>query len=262
MLARPFLQNMDDHNLRIVIYITNRFNWGIWGFEDRDYYDLYANMSNHPRVTFIADNCYDQYYASLYNIMFKYIHTIRLYPDIQLNPYLPITNKLFIYNRGSKINDYKHLLEDIPYDIYGENYDRYKDENHITEYIGYLHLPYQTNIHSLWENIGNAIIYFIPSKQFIKHLINTTSWYYWEEKNKPFELLDISIDLSEWYNNDNIDYFIYFESWEDLRNKYDEYKEDFFNNKSKIISKKKSILKNIKKSNTKSIYNWERILEL
>ena len=74
MVARPFLQNIDDHQCLIIIYITNRFDWGIWNKDDSEYYKLYSSMSTHNRVRFCSDNTYDQYYAEQNNISFLIIN--------------------------------------------------------------------------------------------------------------------------------------------------------------------------------------------
>ena len=85
MVARPFLQNIEKHNCLIVVYITNRFDWGIWGFTDDFYYKLYSDMSTHNRVIFCADNNYDQHYAMTHNIKFLYDDAIKLTPLINEN---------------------------------------------------------------------------------------------------------------------------------------------------------------------------------
>ena len=250
MFARPFLQNMDKHTLNIIVYITNRFDWGIWGFSDQEYIDLYSNISNHPRIKFCSDNKYDQYYASLHNIKFYYNDIIYLTPIIN-DIIEPISQKMFIYNRGSKINDYKEYLNDIDYDIFGENYPSYRDEQHINEYLGYIHLPYQTNIQSLWENLGWNIIYFIPSKRFIKELIETTTWYHWEEKNKPKDIYLKSIELAEWYQPETSKLLVYFDNWDDLKYKI----------QTTNIREKKTIIHDYMIKNNKSnIQKWNIIL--
>jgi hypothetical protein len=108
----------------------------------------------------------------------------------------------------------------------------------------------------LWENLGYYIIYFIPSKEFILELIETTNWYYWEEKNKPTELFIKSIDLSEWYNIENINLFEYFNSWDDLKYKINNLTQDY------ILNKKNIIKKFMEESNIKYIYSWKKILKV
>lgn len=258
MIARPFLQNIEKHNCLIIIYITNRFDWGIWGFRDDLYYNLYAEMSNHSRVVFCADNNYDQYYALTNNIKFLYEDSIKLTPLISENIIMPNKNKFFIYNRGTQINKYEQYLktQNIEYDLYGEGFDRFKNNESICEYTGFIHLPYQTNIQSLWENLGYFIIYFIPSKTFIIELIRQdNAWYYWEEKNRPYELLMKSIELSEWYNEDNQELFEYFESWDDLKYKIENINDEY------IINKKHKIKSFIENSNNSNIQKWKNILK-
>lgn len=263
MYARPFLQNIEDHSLKIIVYVTNRFDWGIWGFSDKEFIDLYAKSSLHKRVIFISDNRYDQYYTSLHNINFYYNDIVRLTPKIISNKNWivnPPLSKMFVYNRGTKIDDYMHLIKadsmiGVDLDIFGENYKRYRDQEHICEYIGYIHLPYQTNIQSLWENLGYGIVYFIPSQKFFNELLFTADWYYWEEKTKPYNLLKLSVFLAEWYQEENADYFIYFDSWEDLQEKINFYSK----NTDELIAKKKLILSTIKNSNSQNLAKWHNI---
>jgi hypothetical protein len=225
MYARPFLQHIDDHSCDIVIYVTNRFDWGIWGNRDESFYQLYREMSLHPRVRFTADNRYDYFYAQYKSqIFFLQKDIIRLTPLLDSSPRddgmatlttttpptppttTPTTttdhsHKLFFYNRGNKIDKYKNELDKygVAYDVFGEGFGRYRDTNHILEYTGFLHLPYQTNIQSLWENLGAGIVYFIPSLRFFRELIQTQDSYYWEEKNREPELREKNIELTEWY---------------------------------------------------------------
>jgi hypothetical protein len=254
MVARPFLQNIEKHQFFIIIYITNRFDWGFFGNKDEEYLELYSEMSTHDRVIFCADNNYDQYYAKIHGIQFLYDKCINLTPYLCDKIHLPNNNKFFIYNRGTKINNYEDILKkcNIDYDIFGENYDRYRDSEHICEYKGFIHLPYQVNIQSLWENLGYYIIYFVPSKKFIKDLILNESWYYWEEKER-INLLEESIELAEWYIDENKDLFEYFDSWDDLEFKTKNITQDY------LFEKKQKIQTFMMKNNEKNLIKWKHI---
>jgi hypothetical protein len=258
MVARPFLQNMDKHNFVMIIYITNRFDWGFFGRKDDEYLKLYSEMSNHERVIFCADNNYDQYYAKFHNIRFLLNECINLTPQLCDRVHMPRSdqNKFFIYNRGSKIENYQEILQNrnINFEIFGKNYARYKDSEEICQYIGFIHLPYQVNIQSLWENLGYYIIYFIPSKKFIKELIATEAWYYWEEKDRPL-FLEQSIDLSEWYIEDNNCLFEYFDSWNDLELKTKNITEDY------LLQKKNIIKEFMINSNNNNLLKWKHIFD-
>jgi hypothetical protein len=254
MVARPFLQNIENHKCVLIVYITNRFDWGIWGNHDESYYQLYSEMSKHNRVIFCADNGYDQYYAKQRNIQFLHEQPVKLTPIISANIRRHIHDRFFIYNRGSKINNYKHFLNkhNIDYDVYGEEHQRFRDTEHICEYKGFIHLPYQTNIQSLWENLGHSIVYFVPSKKFLIELITTTDWYYWEEKKQPEPLFTNSIELSEWYENKDI--FVYFDSWNDLKFQIETITDE------QLYNKQLKIRHFIETSNTENIQKWKYIL--
>jgi hypothetical protein len=123
--------------------------------------------------------------------------------------------------------------------------------------MGFLHLPYQTNIQSLWENLGHQIVYFIPSLTFL-YTILFESWYYWEEKFlKPTELILKSVELSEWYQVEHTELFVYFDSWEDLAIKYEYYLE----NNQALIEKKKKIREYLVESNHIHLDKWRGILD-
>lgn len=217
-------------------------------------------MSTHPRVRFCADNRYDQYYASTYGINFYYNDIIRLTPPINNDLHINSANngKLFVYNRGTKINYYNVFIDklSVKYDIYGEQYDRYRDNFHIAEYLAYIHLPYQVNIQSLYENLAHGIIYLIPSRSFITDLICNQSWYYWEEKNKNIDMLLKSIELAEWYQSDIQHLFVYFDSWDDIQNKINELTPDA------IVIKKQSIYDFINKNNQCNLDKWNYLFKI
>ena len=268
MTARPFLQNIDHHNCIIIVYITNRFDWGMFGFRDEEYYHLYSELSRHPRVFFCADNTYDQYYATQHNIHFFYNNPIKLIPNLvidqtidqqnQTQSQTQNKNKMCIFDRGTPFEIYKIIMNElqIEYDIFGEKYKPYRDVTHICEYKGILHLPYQTNIQSLWENLGYNIIYFIPSKKFIYELIRTTNWYYWEEKTRSPELFVKSIELSEWYIPENEILFVYFDSWENLKDKLNNITHE------EMLEKKTKISEFMKISNMLQLEKWKKILKI
>jgi hypothetical protein len=164
--------------------------------------------------------------------------------------------KLFIYDRGTDINIYIKNIRDIPYDIYGgKKYSRYENEKIISEYMGFLHLPYQTNVQSLWENLGYNVIYFIPSKKCIEKWILEEDWYYWEEKNKPTDMVILSIEYAEWYQPELEKLFFYFDSWDDLYQKCKNITLD------DIIKKKMIIHSFVSQSNQKHLLLWNQLLK-
>ncbi len=260
--ARPFLQNIEKHNCKIIVYITNRYDWGVWSHNDIKYYDLYMNQSHNPRVFFCADNRYDQYYASTRGVKFFYDDIIRLTPVIENTITLPSIKKFFIYNKASHINNYSKFLDEnnIKYELFGEGFKSYKDKYELCEYIGTIHLPYQVNIQSFMENISYNIIYFVPSKKFFIELLQEP-WYYWEEKCRSVPL-EPSIELAEWYQPENMPLVEYFDSWEDLGVKAASYlNNDGDINYEKVLSKKNIIKDYVNKNFEANIPKWKNIIK-
>ena len=285
MYARPFLQNLDSHVCGIIVYITNRFDWGIWGFQDSEYYNLFKSVSleHDTRIQFIADNQYDQYYAlHKAGVRFAFPECVRLTPAISKNStstmemaIIPTaanantntntnTNKFFIQNRGTPITAYNHILDQlgIRYDVFDSNH-RYRDKAHIGEYLGVLHLPYQVNIQSLMENLGAGLIHFLPSKTFFRHLLVSEGWYYWEERHRGAHLLEKSIELAEWYSPVLSDCFIYFDSWDDLKTKYDYYTSLDCNSnaRTELLEKKQYIITLVQSLTQDNISRWRELFQ-
>jgi len=254
MVARPFLQNLSKHNCGLIIYITNRLNWGIWEFEDTHFNELYSTTSFNERVTFTSDNKYDMFFAQDLAVFFKDKSITRLIPYIEPDDIIrqPLNNRFFVYNRGTNIEYYQEELKtnEIEYDVYGEGFSRFKNQAHICEYLGIIHLPYQVNIQSLYENLAYNIIYFIPSYDFIQELLKS-KWYYWEEKDRTTFLLQKSIELSEWYTEENRHLFVYFDSWEDLKKQ---------TRNIDVVSKKRVIQKHMRENQEGNLQKWQKYL--
>jgi hypothetical protein len=92
----------------------------------------------------------------------------------------------------------------------------------------------------------------IPSKRLITELITSVDWYYWEEKTKDRDILLKSIELSEWYQPELADFFVFFDTWEEIHSKF--YDTDF-------VEKKKALYNYVKKSNLVQVRRWEHLLE-
>ena len=255
--ARPFFQNMDDHNLKIIVYLPMPFDCPNRHLakmlsnsaDDFKYIKCYREASNNSNVIFISDNKYHQYHAKIQGINFLLEDIIRPIPIItEINS--RSNDKFFILSKRNYIENYANDLKGIKYEIFDHN-NKFKNIIDLKEYSGMIHLPYQVNIMQLWENLGTNIIHFIPSKKFIKELIWNNDWYSWEEKYREPCLFEKSIDLSEWYQEENEDYFIYFNSWEDLKLK----------TKTTDFLKKKTIINNkIQNSNYINLKKWKAII--
>jgi hypothetical protein len=239
---------MEKHALTVVILITNRFDFP---WQEKDFYELYSKMSHHPRVRVVADNEYDIYWASRFDLKFFTRTIMRSIIDYTPTPAPVLHEKLFVYNRGTDYNKYKDFIP-VSHDVYGPSFERFRDRSHVQEYKGFLHLPYQSNVISLWENLAGGVVYFIPSKKLVKQWIRE-GWYNWEETYKSHELAEISLFLSEWYRPDFSSLFVYFDSWDDLSHKV---------SSTDVPKKRLEILEFLANFNQNISMEWKNLLDL
>jgi hypothetical protein len=104
------------------------------------------------------------------------------------------------------------------------------------------------------ENLGVGIIHFLPSQTFFRTLLATCEWYYWEERYRGNHLLEQSIQLAEWYSPVLSPCFIYFDSWEDLRNKIQHAKSP--SGQLEMLERRKSIIALVDSLNRDNIAKW------
>ena len=268
MVARPFLQNIEEHNCKIIIYITTRFNWGVPD-SDIKFYELFYKTSRHPRVTLCADNEYDQFFTKIGRMRMLLDSPIKPTPYLHPINIMPKRDELFFWNRSQYHTYFTKFLnqKNIRYEHFGEGYSpsapenlfgrrSHRDEAHICEFKGLLHTPYQVNIQGLWENLGYGIIYFLPSPEMMERLVHT-EWYYWQERYAMFNgqsLLGKSLELAEWYFKDNKDLFIYFNDLDELKHISETITAD------QLAEKKAYISEFMKSSNKKNIEKWRKLL--
>jgi hypothetical protein len=243
MVSRPFLQNMDKHSMNVIVYITNRIDWGLFGIDDDEYLELFKNVGK--RVRIVADNNYDKLYASIKcntNNLVDYV----INPVFKLDPTIQTINKnkWFILNRGTNPGIYTPYLRD-EYIVY-DNLNKYKDFFELKQYIGCLHIPYQVNIQTIHEAWNNGIIFCIPTLEFFN--INN---FYWEETNNKIESFNNSI----WYSGEYKHMFEYFNSWEECNALFKKCSDVSYRN-----IKIDTILSSVKKYNNESMNKWCRII--
>ena len=126
---------------------------------------------------------------------------------------------------------------------------RYNGPMDLLNYKAVVHIPYAWNNLALFESFSLGIIYFIPSKEFLYKLMIERDNFFWQDK----EYLKDHIELSEWYTEEHKDVFVYFNSWEHLKelvcnidyeNQKNKIKEFFEEHKANTFNSWKEILFN------------------
>src|SRR6056300_1708459 len=90
---------------------------------------------------------------------------------------------------------------------------RHQGLNDLIEFKGIITIPYAWSTWALFEYISLNMVVFLPSPKFLLSFFNLNFWH----QNRNY--LKENLHLSEWYSNENKNFFIYFDSWEDLQNK-------------------------------------------
>ena len=113
--------------------------------------------------------------------------------------------------------DLKTKVQSLGIKVFNGRYNGPKD---LAEFAGVIHIPYAWSYLALLEAIQSEIIFFIPSLTFLKYFIHTNidgekkDCFFWSPP-----LREDVLYLSELYCDDFKNALIYFNSWEDLKNK-------------------------------------------
>jgi len=251
MVSRPFLQNMDKHTSRIIIYLTNRIDWGLFGVDDDEYIKLFkiTKLNYLTRLSIFADNDYDAMYANIKcNLSITRIASpvfpCSIKEQIDINT---ITKRWFIINRGTNPMIYIKYLSQYP--IIYDTTNKYSNMEELANLLACIHIPYQVNIQTIHEAWMNGIIFCIPTQQF--HRMNN---FYWEETKQ--HLVDDSFLKSVWYNDNNNHMFEFFNSWDECNLLFDK----LANNQDYYIEKRRIIQQEAFNRYNHSIKIWKEII--
>lgn len=256
-LCRIFLEN--NWSKKLIIWICNRFDYTHLPvrdgpFPDPEYYDII-------RKAVMMDNVYVIGYTKFENFYCKNKRNI----DIGNKVIKPSGGIDEIYKNNNIIKEeLKETLFIPPYHndtIYmnlSEHLNtlglknvccRYNGPMDLLNYKAVVHIPYAWNNLALFESLSLGIIYFIPSKEFLYKLMIERDNFFWQDK----EYLKDHIELSEWYTEEHKDVFVYFNSWEHLKelvcnidyeNQKNKIKEFFEEHKANTFNSWKEILFN------------------
>ena len=222
-LARIFLQNIKDKPL--IIWVCNRFNLGVVG--DIEYYILFKEALSKQNVRIVGYTPYEAFYAKkTYNINIdKIIKPTGFAKSIERSAtHTKIPNSV-VKNKTMFVPDYfneksfkiGNILQNNNIRFY---HGQYQCPEELIGFKGIIHIPAVMSNFFLFENVANGLIHFIPSKKFYIELTKQRgfTFVFWHNSfSKPI-YTDIFAHC-EWYAKEHQDFFVYFDSWEDLAEK-------------------------------------------
>lgn len=233
-LSRIFIQN--DWQKPLIIWICNRFDRRAGYdkkkciFPDEEFYDLMRLACTMPNVFIASYTPYEQEYAITKEVYFpslviRPIGLAKSQVDTAKKSFIPENidkkNTLFLAPRfflEAHVNFVTKNCHENNINIY---YGKYNGPDDLTDFKGILHFPYQASVLSLFENMHRGLVYFIPSPAFIKQILDEHGDiipHFWQNGPLGGERAP-EFWHSEFYRPEHEPLFVYFDSWQDLKEK-------------------------------------------
>lgn len=208
--SRVFLQN--GWKKPLYVWLFFRFDHDV---PDREvYYKLIKEAKSRPNVKFIAATEQDKLYAN---------SVLGDFP-VEVVPPFACTNtatKRKISCEGmfylvAKHNEslFSSKLEALKIPIYKHDWHSFAPD--LRGVKGILHMPYVCATASLYENWALENIYFLPTESFLRTLCTAPN-YFWDSHGERGDF-----SQTEWYREENKPLFIYYSSFEELKQMSDD----------------------------------------
>lgn len=237
-LSRIFLQN--DFNKPLIVWICNRFDYYDGAsldciFPDEEYYQILKDATKKDNVHFVSYSQFETYYALKKGIDFgqliiKPFNNFSKIINSSISKKVKKRETFFIpaYHNNFLFMNLEKKCKELDIPVYS---GRYNGPSDIKSFKGVINLPGAWSNLALFENIQNGLIHFVPSREFIQEL-NKQENYWHPDSSHLFK--DYKFELSDWYCSEHKDIFVYFDSWQDLKEKI--INTDYKTMKSKVKS--------------------------
>ena len=200
-ISRVFLQN--NYSKKLIIWICNRFDYYDGAsldcnFPDQEYYELIKSAIHRPNVSIFGYTAPAK--GSVIKVVYDNFNETKIDNKSSLFCIPQYHNETIMMNLSNKLNQLN-----IP------NYNgRYNGPCDLAQFKGVIHIPYAWSNLALFEALQLGIIYFIPSFDFLEKIRSGLNFFWSPPFNKDL------LSLSEWYDPNHKNIFVYFDSWDDL----------------------------------------------
>jgi len=250
-LSRIFLQN--NYSGKLIIHVSNRFDYtdessNDCKFPDEEFYNLIRGIKFKKNVKLFPNTKFEIEYAKIYrNVILnpEIIKPCSFIEDSVIESNLDLTGKFYIsqYHNHTIFMNLKEKCDQLAIDNF---YGRYNKLSDLEKIKGIINIPYAWSTISLFENLSMGNVFFLPSKNLFLNLCRQNNFWFQD----AYAINEKSIELAEWYDSDHKDIFIYFDSWEHLR--------ELTNDNELIENKKKNVINFSKCHNEKTINQWKK----
>jgi hypothetical protein len=220
-LSRIFLQN--GFTKFLIVWVCNRFDYYDGSsldckFPDPEYYQLFRNGISQANVRMVAYTPFESFYAQIKKVdMGGFVikpsigtSTMQGVSPIPTDIVKEETFFLPPYHNETIFMNLSNHCNALGIKNYCGHYNGALD---LKDFKGIIHIPYAWSNFALFENLKLGIPYFIPSKKFMKKLLASGGYF------QDAQFVGKQLELSEWYCPEHQNSFIYFDSWEDLKEK-------------------------------------------
>jgi hypothetical protein len=235
VLGRPFLQAA-QYRLLILFVVPNRID--VYSQSDQSYIDLMQQASNWPHVLLAANNRYEEWHNNAIlnmNVSMPYISASDIpsldakaiyTSSVQRNIVPPVGSQdtvlytVVLTGRNAHANGVIRALEQLQVPLRKLPHTHFGSPLALSNKI-LLHIPYQCNTMSFFENLSMNVTYVLLTIRLLKHYMSTgmavgdmygdCSFFAWlgMDDNQYAQVID-------WYRSDLKHMFFYFDHTEDL----------------------------------------------
>ncbi len=245
-----FILLFEKYNKPIYVFNTCRYDqpfcWTNNYFMINELHNCFIRLQNKNLLTFISNNKADDAYFKLANTHIKtqIIPSLCLYTNMKWNPNKNINKFLLYSGKLPEILQNKNLI------INREQLGRFKWDT-LMEFNGIIHFPYEASTMSIFEHTSSEIPLFFPTKRFLSYLWKNNIikqqvnyWKHYQHSNIPKYLehiqdLDFWIEKADYYD---LEGYYYFDSFEELINMLENFKDDLYEVRKAFIEKRKHVV--------------------
>jgi len=211
-------------NSKIIFELNNRYDINISKNDINQFKGKLSSVINNKNeeqnknISWVFNTPYEEFYTCKNGIFipsYHIIHSIGLIDDVPNIDKIERNNNLVVIDKSSKnssITKFELNKRDIKYDFISLSKRKIKT---LSQYKAQVILPYQVSSTEIMENFKYGVVMMIPSQSFLRELTDDENYSF--EAKEIIRLEDGLEKYTDWYNEDLKDFFVFFNSWDDIQ---------------------------------------------
>lgn len=230
-LSRVFLENQNELNTKVIIWICNRFDYRMEN--QTKYYNLFSHAEDNPNIKIVPYSYFEKIWCKekgtdiMGNQVIRPcgINSSNLESEIPQTNYfekmygnseeLPNADVLVpIYHNDNNFFEMKNFLESKNITVYNGNFKHIKN---LKKYKAFVHLPDAFSKFLCFELIHAKVPAILPSKKLLFKISKQPNYFFniWGSGGANL-LKEEWIDWCEWYDPNLMGCRLYYDSFEDI----------------------------------------------